>query len=399
LFTSVSYFHLVKLLYCLLFLISAFIGNSQKILNGVILDSIKNQPIPNATVFVSGTSNGVKTNEQGKFRLWIPNGRYDLIVISTGYKAYNKAIHTNELPDSITISLNIKQNRKITYDNNGWEHWGAYFSRNLIGTSSSAQYCKIKNPKVLHFLAFGQNNEFSVTAEEPLVIENKALGYTITFQLEFFHYNVNTGYCTYLGFPFFQSMQGRANIQGKWNEKRIEAYEGSVMHFMRSIYLNRINEEGFEVRRLQKVRNSAFTQSNQHYINDSDLLIKRMSSEAKKMLSLYDQILNPDDYKDVIGTALTGDSIAYAIDKTTAVLDFDNFLLILYKKKESPAEYQILYNETGMISQIIINNKKSIKISANGSYCAPADLMFLGYWEWSEKIGNMLPFDYVPIKL
>jgi hypothetical protein len=399
LFTSVSYFHLVKLLYCLFFLLSALTGNSKKILKGVILDSIKNQPISNATVFVSGTSNGVKTNEQGKFSLWIPNGKYNLIAISTGYKAYNKAIHTNELPDSITISLNTKPNRKINYDRNGWEHWGGYFFRNLIGTSTAAQNCKIKNAEALHFLAFGQNNEFSVTADEPLVIENKALGYTITYQLDFFHYNVNTGYCTYLGFPFFQSMQGPAKIQGKWNKNRIEAYEGSVLHFMRSVYLNRINEEGFDVRRLQKVRNSASLMSNQHYLNDSDLQKKSVSSEAKKMQSLYDQILNPDDYKEIIGTALTADSIAYAIDKTTAGGDFDNFLLIIYKKKESPAEYQILYNETGMMSQIVLINQKSIEISGNGSYYAHADLMFLGYWEWSEKIGNMLPFDYVPIKL
>ena len=380
-------------------MLSTLIGNSQKILKGVILDSIKNQPVPNATVFVSGTSNGVKTNEQGKFSLWIPNGKYNLIAISTGYQPFYKAIHTNELPDSITISLNIQPNQKINYDKNGWEHWGGYFFRNLIGTSATAQNCKIKNPKALHFVVFGQNYEFSVTADEPLVIENKALGYTITYQLEFFHYNVNTGYCNYLGFPFFQSMQGSANIQEKWNKKRIEAYEGSVLHFMRSVYSNRISEEGFEVRRLQKVRNSASLQSNQHYINDSDLQKTPMSSEGKKMQSLYDQIINPDDYKEIIGTALTGDSIAYAIDKTTAGLDFDNFLLILYKKKESPAEYQILYNGTGMMSQIVLINQKSIEITGNGSYYAPADLLFLGYWEWSEKIGNMLPFDYVPLIL
>jgi len=378
-------------------LLSALIGKGQKILKGVILDSIKNQPIPNATVFVSGTSNGVKTNELGKFSLLIPNGKYNLIVISTGYKPYNKAIHTNELPDSITISLNTKSNQKINNGKNGWEQWGEIFFNNLIGASTTAQDCKIKNHKALHFLA-QENNEISVIADEPLVIENKALGYTITFELEFFHYNVNTGYCTYLGFPFFQSMQGSSNIQEKWNKKRVEAYEGSVMHFMRSVYLNRINEEGFDVRHLQKVRNSTSLMMNQHYLDDSDSQKKSVISEVKKMQSLYDQIINPDDYKEIIGTTLTGDSIAYAIDKTTAGLDFDDFLFILYKKKESPATYQIIYGQTGMMSQIVLINQKSIEISANGSYYAPADLMFLGYWDWSEKIGNMLPYDYNPLK-
>ena len=393
-FSCVYYFHLVKFFYCLLFLLSTLIGNSQKILKGVIVDSIKNQPIPNATVFVSGTSNGVKTNEQGKFSLWIPNGKYNLIVISTGYKSYNKAIHTTELPDSITISLNIKPNQKKQYQKNAWENWGQVFFNNLIGSSTAAQNCKIKNHKALHFIA-QENYEISVTADEPLVIENKALGYTITFELEFFHYNVSTGYCNYLGFPFFQTMQGSAKIQEKWNTKRMEAYEGSVMHFMRSVYLNKINEEGFEVRRLQKVRNSSSQMSYQHFLND--LQRKPMNNETTQMQSLYDQILNPDDYKEVIGTSLTGDSIAYAIDKTTAGLDFDDFLLILYKKKETPIDYQILYNQTGMMSQIVLINQKAIEIRGNGSYYAPADLLFLGYWEWSEKIGNMLPFDYNPL--
>jgi hypothetical protein len=108
--------------------------------------------------------------------------------------------------------------------------------------------------------------------------------------------------------------------------------------------------------------------------------------------------LNPDNYKDILGMSLPGDSIAYAKNKYTATLDFNDFLLVVYRGKEAPLVYQQLYNETGMTSQLILTNGRPIEIEANGSYYDPTGLMSLGYWAWSEKIANMLPFDYTPSK-
>jgi hypothetical protein len=47
-----------------------------------------------------------------------------------------------------------------------------------------------------------------------------------------------------------------------------------------------------------------------------------------------------------------------------------------------------------MQSQLVLVNGLPIEIEANGSYYNPADLMSMGYWAWSEKIANMLPFDF-----
>ena len=105
------------------------------------------------------------------------------------------------------------------------------------------------------------------------------------------------------------------------------------------------------------------------------------------------------DYFDVVAkTPVSGDSIAYAINPTTAGLAFDDYLLVVYLKKEAPPEYTRMYpkNGTAMASQITLTDSYEIAVQANGSYYNPMDLLNLGYWAWSEKTATVLPYDYQP---
>lgn len=401
----------MKLLYGFCFLLLGFVANSQKLLKGIVLDAEKNSPIANASVFLNTTSVGTITNAQGNFALTIPNGKYELIVSSIGYETYNQIITANEISDFITIKLKLKSEVMQTvvvepYEKDGWEKWGRFFLENFIGTSANAQNCIIKNTKDIHFRNSKKNNELSAFADEPLIIENKALGYTIRYQLEVFSYNFKSHYLIYTGYPFFQPMKGSSGKQKRWEKKRSEAYFGSMMHFMRSVYRNKIAEEGFEVRSLQKIPNEekqrvkAARSGNMHSVKPVNGTVT-ITAINKDTADYYDQILRQDDYKDVIGKdLLPGDSIAYAIDATTAGLEFKNYLLIIYKNKIAPVEYrqQFPKSSAAMMSQIVLINEKPIEIQANGSYYDPVDLMSTGYWAWSEKIATMLPLDYVPAK-
>ena len=224
-----------------------------------------------------------------------------------------------------------------------------------------------------------------------MIIENKALGYRIYYQLETFKYDFKNHYSLYTGYPFFQPMKGGTARQRQWDKKRSKAYYGSLMHFMRSVYRNRIVEEGFEVRGLKKVPNKRV----QIQINEGRKL--RAFEREMDTNSYYYQIGHADDFKDVIGKSLTGDSIAYAASLTIAGLYFEDFLLVIYKSKPAPPEYELVArNGTAMMSQIVLISGKPIEIESNGSYYDPADLLTTGYWAWSEKIAMMLPFDYKP---
>ncbi|HWI92113.1 MAG TPA: carboxypeptidase-like regulatory domain-containing protein [Flavisolibacter sp.] len=401
----------MKLLYIAWLLILCLDANSQKLLKGVVVDEEKNKPIPDASVFLNTTSFGTVTNKQGSFELVIPAGKYELIVSSIGYDTYNQTINTDNVPDFIAIKLKTKSQLMETvvvepFEKDGWEKWGKFFLESFIGTSANSLNCTIKNKDVIHFRNSKKTNELVAVADEPLIIENKALGYTLRYQLEQFNYNFKSHYLLYVGYPFFQPMKGGGGRQKRWEKRRDEAYYGSIMHFMRAVYRNKINEEGFEIRALKKIPNKekqrvklAYS-SNMHKVKNSNGTTT-IAHINKDTADYYDRILKQGDYIDILAkNLLAGDSIAYAVDSTTAGLEFKDYLLVIYKNKFAPMEYRQQFPDNGaaMMSQITLTTGNPVEIEANGSYFDPINLLSTGYWAWSEKIANMLPFDYKPSK-
>jgi hypothetical protein len=395
-------------LFFILFL--SLTANSQKLVKGLVTDGA-DQPIPGASIFLSNTSIGTSSNVQGRFELYIPAGKFDLIVSSIGYETFSKTITASELEDFITVNLKIKtqelENVVVEpYEKDGWERWGDFFIKNFIGSSEYASQCRIKNNKIIKFRNSKINNELTAYAFEPLIIENKASGYIIRYQLEAFSYNFKTHILLYEGYPFFEPMEGKSAKENKWEKKRSEIYYGSMMHFMRSVYRNKIMEEGFEIYALQKIPNlekirvkAAYQRNlNRTELPNGTLSVTVMNKDSD---AYYNKVLKEPDYRDVVRkNILPGDSIAYAVDSVTAGLDFENYLLIIYKNKTVPLDYRRLHPESGptMMSQLFLQNNKPIEIELDGHYYDPLDLLALGYWSWSEKISTMLPFDYWPKK-
>jgi hypothetical protein len=83
-----------------------------------------------------------------------------------------------------------------------------------------------------------------------LEIENPALGYKIKYLLTNFTFNTNTREINYEGPALFTEMEGTPKQEHHWQENRKQAYEGSMMHFLRSAMNDRLEEEGFKVLRL-----------------------------------------------------------------------------------------------------------------------------------------------------
>ncbi|HYK57643.1 MAG TPA: hypothetical protein VEV15_14340, partial [Flavisolibacter sp.] len=288
------------------------------------------------------------------------------------------------------------------FEKNGWANWGQFFLNNFIGTTPFAADCKLKNPKALRFRNSTKDNELTVIALEPLVIENKALGYRIKYQLESFSYNFKTRILLYAGYPFFEKMDGSKSKLKRWANNREETYYGSMLHFMRAVFQNKIGEEGFEVRRLKKIENVEKKRVRQVYRTSVESRTTpsgtiMVSTIPKDSSAYYSKVMQQEDYFDVVAPALlTGDSIAYAVDHQTAGLQFEDHLLVIYTKKSVPVAYKQQFPKTGtaMMSEAILVNNSSIEIQANGSYYNPADFLTSGYWAWSEKIATMLPFDF-----
>ncbi|MDB5252911.1 MAG: hypothetical protein JWP27_2080, partial [Flaviaesturariibacter sp.] len=378
---------------------------AQKTVQGHVADAETGQPVPGASVFLSNTSVGTTANAQGDFTLALPAGRYDLIVSSIGYETHNQTIQSASVADVLAIRLRPRAKELATvvvepFETNGWERWGRFFLENFIGTSAEAKQCVLRNKEVVKFRNNKSTGEITAIALEPLVIENRALGYTLRYQLEDFSYQFKTRYLYFGGYPLFTEMTGSPARQRRWAKAREAAYYGSMMHFMRSVFTNTIQEEGYEMYRLTKLPNTErarvklaqagrFTRR-----SDGSVMAKTLPADT---VAYYEKILAQEDHTDIVGAKLTGDSIAYAVDDATAGMDFTDYLLVIYKNGRTPSEYR-LYSPKNVawMSQLSLPNGRGIEIQPSGSYYMPADLVSFGYWAWSEKIGSMLPFDYVP---
>ena len=382
---------------------------AQKLLKGFVVDAEMGAAIPKASVFLNNTSIGTTANDEGRFSLFIPAGKFDLIVSSIGYATYSQSVTSTEINDStITIRLKLKAPDLETvviepFEKNGWEKWGKWFTENFLGTSEYGRDSRIKNPEVLKFRNSKRDNGLTVIATAPLTIENKALGYRLTYQLENFRYDFRSHYLLYSGYPFFEPMQGSDRKQRGWEKARQDVYYGSTLQFMRALYRNKLLEEGFEMRRLQKIPNAEKERIKMLYKTSRkpDEHGRLYFDLNRDSTAYYDRILHQEDYKNVIGQhLLPGDSIAYAIDSTVAGLDFSDYLLVIYKHKKVPYEYSQLFPKSGdaMMSELQLINGRPVEVLANGSYFNPEDLLTSGYWGWWEKLGTMLPFDYQPPK-
>jgi hypothetical protein len=250
----------MRFLILILFLLPGHIVLAQKWIRGEVKDAISNRPVPNASIFLNNTSVGTRADEEGRFSLHLPAEKAELIISSVGYQTYSARVSASDTLTFFTVRLQVKSPDLETiviepYEKDGWEKWGRFFLENFIGTTDNSTDCKITNPEVIRFRNSKKNKTLNAYAEEPLVIENKALGYVIHYQLESFEYSFNNQFLLYTGYPYFEAMEGSKGKQKRWARNRQEAYYGSMLHFMRCLYLNRLLEEGYEVRSVKKIPN------------------------------------------------------------------------------------------------------------------------------------------------
>ncbi len=395
--------------FCLLFF---FTANAQKPLKGIVLDADKATPIPKASIFLNNTSIGTTAGDDGRFELLIPAGRYELIVSSVGYTTGNQPISDADATDFLTIKLQLKAPEMEAviiepYEKDGWEKWGRFFLDNFIGTSDLAADCRILNKEVIRFRRSKKENRLTAHALEPLVIENKAIGYRLRYQMELFQYDFDDHYFLYIGYPFFTPMDGKEKKQKGWQKKRSEIYLGSVMHFMRAVYRNRLPEEGFEVRHLKKIPNTEKQRVKALYktqaassLSAGNALRMSIESDADSAAYYRKVLREPNDYEELGTKVLAGDSIAFAFDSLTAGMFFPYYLYVHYKNAKAPEAFHQRFpgSDRQMISHLHLQQNRPVSIQANGMYYNPMDIVSYGYWAWSEKIATLLPFDFEPDK-
>jgi hypothetical protein len=237
-----------------------FIGEiafSQPALKGRVVAVNTGAPVPGCSVFINNTSKGTTTDQNGYFELNdLPRGGHELIVSSIGFETSVCSFTDDQLPLQLKIVLQVKvkelQNVTVEpFEEGGWARWGQLFMDNFVGNTSNATRCSIRNKEAIKFRYYKKSNRVTAHTDEPLIFENRALGYRISYKLEEFEVNFNTGVTVFFGYPFFEDLDSkRKGKQSKWKQNRNKAFYGSMMHFMRSLYRDSLAQQGFEVRRM-----------------------------------------------------------------------------------------------------------------------------------------------------
>ena len=339
-------------------------------ITGKVMDAATKSPLQGASVFAQNTTIGTATDATGTFTLWLNNGGYDLAISFTGYETYSKRITTADAADK-NIVIELKQKEKSLEEvaikssnevKDGWIKYGDFFTENFIGKTPNSQRCTIKNKEALKFYFSKKRNRLKVLASVPVEIENPALGYLLKYTLDSFVYDYNTAATFFTGYPLFEEMQTTDAAQATaWHAARMQAYKGSILHFMRSVYNKNLQDEGFEIQ----------------------FLVKNNSQDtAIQLANLYGALnFNKDDSTGIVEISPNQPDVA-----------------VLYKKEEPAKEYLALFEDAPKkfeLSVINITPSQNIAIEQNGFYYDQNDMIATGYWAW-EKAGDMLPYDFKP---
>jgi hypothetical protein len=355
-----------SLLFCLVSLFA--FSQSTYTISGKIIDETTKLPLQGASVFAENTTIGTATDREGIFHLRLPNGGYSIVITFTGYQTETKRVTTADAGNS-GIVVEIKQKEKsmdefvvkATYEvADGLEKYGGFFLDNFIGKTANSKLCVIKNKEALKFYYYRRTNRLKILATAPLEIVNDAMGYTIKYELDSFVHEYNSQVSLYTGYPLFQEMESSSLDQLlKWNAARKVAYNGSILHFMRSMYQKRLKEEGFEIQ----------------------FVVKRNDKETALTIK--------DFYS----------SVNYSRDdssNTVEILPKQKEVAIIYKNEESSPLYAEANPEASTKFQLSVVSflpNESLDIEQNGFYYEQNDITITGYWAW-EKVGDMLPYDF-----
>jgi hypothetical protein len=361
----------MKLFFTVLICLLASTAGAQGtfILTGRIVDKTTQAPLQAASVFAQNTTFGTTTDADGNFKLKLPYGGYDLAITFTGYETESIRITTATADEkSMTVELKPKDKAMeavaIIGSNevkDGWEKYGPFFMENFIGKTPFSSQCTLVNKDALKFYFSKRKNRLKVLATAPVEIKNEALGYTIKYTLDSFTYEYGTQVSLYTGYPLFEEMEAQNEAQkAAWAQNRLAAYNGSILHFMRSLHAKKLKEEGFEIQ----------------------FLVKNGDAENAVEIKNYYGALN------------------YSKDdstQTVEILPNQLNLAVLYTR-EKPGPAYLEQAEAGtpanfQFSFLTFMPQNPLAIEQNGFYFDQNDIAINSYWTW-EKVGDMLPYDY-----
>ena len=368
----------------LFLLFFSFVQNSfsqQFYIRGRVTDVETQLPLKGASVYINNTTKGSTTNDNGDFEIGpLQPGRYEVVASFVGYDAllYSAEIKTSNLRISFKVEKKEEVLREVlVLSNELRKRYLDIFKKFVIGQTTAAGRCQIKNIEEVQFASGETKDEIVAYTEKALVIENPELGYTIHFDLIEFYYNKATNGAYFFGYTRFVDWGKDEKTKKKWIRKRREAYEGSTVHFFRSLVNKQLAKEGFTVYQLLNTKKEKKDSAGVTIIKQKNSQGMQMVSKAieDSMIRLY-----PDSVYKLYELRIKDGWRVFYEKNTDLKLEITKKMIV----GGQPS--------SGTVSGLRLR-EEPVLVNERGIILTPIRLFYDGIWGY-ERLANMLPEDY-----
>ena len=236
-----------------IFLLQVSLFLRGQVIEGMVYDQETGRAIELADIYFDGTFAGTSSDSAGHFSLDV--SKYpsrSLVVSAVGY-------HTQTYPSFLKKGLNficlVPRRYEIEEVTIGTKSLVRarrknmeIFRREFLGTSAPARSCRVMNEADVTFNYGSDKDTLEAYASGPIEIVNRALGYQISYYLESFYHDRNSGTTSFIGTIVYKKDLAAGFERGRYERRRRAAYSGSCMHFFRTLWNDSLEDSPFEVR-------------------------------------------------------------------------------------------------------------------------------------------------------
>lgn len=383
---------------------------SERKIQGKVVDVETQEPLPFANVFIDNSTLGVATDLDGNFVIEnIPDIGFNLVVSYVGYESksipfnYKQEVEDRRFIIEMKIdpialeSIQVigKARRQKTREA---RRLFKRFEEEFLGKSENAKSCVIVNPEVLEFEILDSLDNYRVTAEDMLFVENRALGFRVSYLLEEFRFE--NGLKMNIGKAQFKELEPKSRRQYRnWEEAREKAYKGSVQHFLNALITGKLDQEGFKINVINydSVTSEYTTPLNPAPVSEI-IQVEKTDKEYLYTLKARQDIevtytgeYEDDEYKKLYRSSSKSGNYKYTDKKARTSIEFSN--------GQSLTSYQVFGMDLEDVElfqkSIIFFNNYETPIGFPGQFLRPRDVTFGGWWRWG-AFSDWLPLNYRP---
>lgn len=386
----------MKRYFCILFFLSFAIFYSQ-IISGKI-ETDRGTAIAEVNVYLDGTKISTISKSDGTFLLDIQGQKSGNLIFQKSQYETSIFPLNQAIGKSVKVIINpenaIEEIVLIPYTEEAYKNFINYFLNQFLGLDR--EEVKIKNQRSLKFSYDKKNQILKVKAPETLLIENKNLGYTIQYNLLNFEANFKNKTTSYLGTSFFKEH----SYKKVFVLNRMNAYNGSLMHFLRSLYHNELEKDGFVVNHAKRIANPKYpTDEELERLTDYFNLVK-----SQKIIN----VSLPPDLEKIAQRKGKNSEFVMMILKTKMketdfvkrrddrlFLDFDDLLQVNFPKYYYEIKKGDFVKSTSFVMQSSIVHPEAavFEIFREGISSDPDQLIVEDTFS-RQNIAKMLPLDY-----